>query len=265
MLERLILEVLFADDCAPMTHKESDLQLIVNKSDEVTCLFGLTISLGKTEVLFQPDPRSAALPAFISIEGAELKPVDEFKHFGSVIASDGSLDKETNNSICKANQVVGHLRARVSNQHNVRQSTKLKVYKAVVLTNLLYECKTWTLYRKHVKLLERFRTLSLRSILYTEWQDRVMNLEVLDRAGTTSTEATILKAQLCWAEHVIRMEESRVPKQLLYGELFQGKRNQGGPCKRYKDCVKTNIAPAGLKPKQLEQHAEDQTGWRALV
>ena len=33
--------------------------------------------------------------------------------------------------------------------------TKYKVYKAVVLTSLLYGCETWTLYRKHIKQLER--------------------------------------------------------------------------------------------------------------
>ncbi|KAL8624073.1 hypothetical protein ACOMHN_019495 [Nucella lapillus] len=48
-IEKLILEALFADDCA-LT--ESTLQLIVNKVAEATRLFGLTISLGKTKVLF---------------------------------------------------------------------------------------------------------------------------------------------------------------------------------------------------------------------
>ncbi|XP_076028432.1 uncharacterized protein LOC143017527 [Oratosquilla oratoria] len=47
--EKLILEAFFADDCALMAHKESDLQLIVDKFPEGARLFGLTISLGKIE------------------------------------------------------------------------------------------------------------------------------------------------------------------------------------------------------------------------
>ncbi|KAL8562659.1 hypothetical protein ACOMHN_011230 [Nucella lapillus] len=55
-IEKLILEALFTDNCALMAHTESALQLIVNKFAEASRLFCLTISLGKTEVLFQPSP-----------------------------------------------------------------------------------------------------------------------------------------------------------------------------------------------------------------
>ena len=58
--KKTVLEALFVDDCALMAHRESDLQINVNKFAEATRLFGLTISLGKTEALFQPVP--AAVP-----------------------------------------------------------------------------------------------------------------------------------------------------------------------------------------------------------
>ena len=57
-VERLVTEALFADDCALMAHTEVDLQLTVSKFAEASQLFGLTISLGKTEVLYQPSPAS---------------------------------------------------------------------------------------------------------------------------------------------------------------------------------------------------------------
>ncbi|KAL8566739.1 hypothetical protein ACOMHN_050387 [Nucella lapillus] len=72
-IKKLILEALFADDCALMAHTESALQLIVNKFAEASCLFGLTISLGKTEVLFQPSPLTPGRHPSISIEETELK------------------------------------------------------------------------------------------------------------------------------------------------------------------------------------------------
>lgn len=264
-IERIILEALFADDCALMAHTEAALQLIVDKFAEASRLFGLTISLGKTEVLYQPTPLSTDSQPSISIEGTELKTVEDFKYLGSIISCDGSLDKEINARICKASQALGRLKARVLKQHNIQMSTKLKVYKTVVLTSLLYGCETWTLYRKHIKLLERFHMRSLRSILCIRWQDRITNLEVLDRAESTSIEAMILKAQLRWTGHVIRMEPHRIPRQLFYGELCEGKRKRGRPYKRYKDCVKSNLAHAGIKPKQLEECAQDRAGWRALT
>ncbi|PFX31654.1 Transposon TX1 uncharacterized 149 kDa protein [Stylophora pistillata] len=47
-IEKLILEALFADDCALRAHTKSTLQLTVDKFAEASRLFGLTISLGKT-------------------------------------------------------------------------------------------------------------------------------------------------------------------------------------------------------------------------
>ena len=47
---------------------------------------------------------------------------------------------------------------------------------------------------------------------------------------------TLLKlAQLRWTGHVTRMPDERLPKKVLYGELQEGKRSQGGQKKRYKD------------------------------
>ena len=75
----------------------------------------------------------------------------------------------------------------------------------------------------------------------------------------------ILRNQLRWVGHVIRMEDSRLPKQLLYGELCQGKRKKGRPIKRFKDNVKVNILCAGITPNQLEPRAQARNEWRALT
>ena len=83
----------------------------------------------------------------------------------------------------------------------------------------------------------------------------LMTLMVLDMAESTSIEAMILKSRLPWAEHVIRMEGNRLPKQPMFGKLASGKRKQGGPPKRFKDCVKASISHAKITPKEL--------GWTA--
>ena len=124
---KTVLEALFADDCALVAHRESDLQVIVNKFADASHLFGLSISLGKTEVLFQPAPAAVAHRSTISTDDTQLKTVDYFKHLGSVISSDRSLDKEISAWICKASQAHGHLKTLALSQHNIRQSTKLEV------------------------------------------------------------------------------------------------------------------------------------------
>jgi transcription termination factor 2 len=49
-----------------------------------------------------------------------------------------------------------------------------------------------------------------------------------------SLESILLKQQLRWAGHVARMEDTRLPKAVLFGELKLGSRSVGAPKKRYK-------------------------------
>ena len=95
--------------------------------------FGMTISLGKPEVLSQRAPNCVAPQPAISIDDIELKVVDSFKYIGRVISIDGSLDKEIASRISEASQALGYLCNRLLNHHNVTLDTKLKVYRAVVL------------------------------------------------------------------------------------------------------------------------------------
>ena len=46
-----------------------------------------------------------------------------------------------------------------------------------------------------------------------------------------------------------------MPRCLMYGELWQGRRYQGHPKLRYKDTVKSNIQWCHVKPKELEESA----------
>ena len=56
-VEELITELLFADGCALLAHKEETLQHIVNRFSDAAKNFSLTISLKKTEMLYQAPPQ----------------------------------------------------------------------------------------------------------------------------------------------------------------------------------------------------------------
>ena len=62
----------------------------------------------------------------------------------------------------------------------------------------------------------------MRSILGIQWQDHVSNEEVFKRAGLPSIESILLKVQLRWAGHVIRMEDFRMPKAVFFSKLQEG-------------------------------------------
>lgn len=263
--DKNITELLFADDCALLAHTEEALQLIVSRFSAATKAYGLTISLKKTEVLYQPPPRVQYIPPSITIDTTCLSAVDQFTYLGSVISNDASITKDIDNRLSKANSAFGRLRKRVWDNHSLRLTTKIQVYRAAVLSTLLYGSESWVLYRKQLRLLECFHQRCLRSILNIRWQDHTTNMEVLERAQLPSMEATMLVRQLRWTGHVSRMEENRLPKAVLYSELRQGKRDRSGPRKRFKDQLKYQLTMAGLESKTWESTAADKNAWRSAV
>ena len=72
--------------------------------------------------------------------------------------------------------------------------------------------------------------------------------DVLEKAQLPSIESILLKQQLRWEGHGTRMEDSRMPKAVLFGELKAKKRNRGAPKERYKDQLKKQLFLAGIPP-----------------
>ena len=89
--------------------------------------------------------------------------------------------------------------------------------------------------------------------------------EILDRVGSTSINSMLLKAQLRWTGHVIRMTDSRKPRQLLYSELLQGSRKHERPKLRFKNTMKSELKWSGTCPRELEASAADRSEWRSLT
>ena len=260
-LEQLIRELLFADDAALVAHTETALQRVTSCFAEASQLFGLEVSLKKTEVLHQSAPQEAYCPPHITIGETELKAVQQFTYLGCTISSDARNDKEMDNRLAKASSAFGRFHSRVWNNKHLKKATKISVYRAVVLTTLLYGSESWVTYRHHLRLLERFHQRCLRSILNIHWSDYITNVEVLQQAGITSVEAMVMKTQIRWAGHVSRMEDHRLPKIVLYGELSTGHRDRGAQKKRYKDSLKKSLSTCHIDHRQWSALAADRGAW----
>ena len=239
--ETVIRDLLFADDCALNANQEHEMQQEMNSFSSACDNFGLTISTKKTEVLYQPEPGHPYQEPNIAVKGQKLQAVESFTYLGSTLSRAATIDTEINNRIAKASSAFGRLKKTVWERRGITMDTKIKVYKAVVLTSLLYGCETWTIYRRHEKLMQQFHLRCLRSILHIRWQDVVSDTEVLERARLPSVITTMRKSQTRWAGHVSGMPDSRIPKQIFYGELRHGKGSVGCPRKRYKDTPKVYL------------------------
>ena len=139
------------------------------------------------------------------------------------------------------------------------------MYQACVLSTLLYGSETWTTYASQEKRLNCFHLRCLRRLLQVRWQDRVTNSEVLQRANIPSLFALLGQKRLKWLGHVRRMEDGRIPKDLLYGELREGSRPVGRPHLRFRDVCKRDMKAADIDSDDWERMAEDRHLWRVEV
>ena len=224
----------------------------------------MTISIKKTEVLYQPASGNAYVPPAVKIEGKQLNAVDNFKYLGSTISNCASIDAEITARIAKATAAFGRLTKRLWANRNIRLDTKISVYKAAVITSLLFGCGTWTLRKQHIFRLEKFHQASLRKISRIRWFHKVTNYEVLSRCNMSSLESMVDSARLRWTGHVVRMKDNRIPKALLYGRLASGVSRPGNH-KTYLNSVKSTLRACEINGCHLEELASVRGSWRATT
>ena len=141
----------------------------------------------------------------------------------------------------------------------------MAVYNACIISTLLYGSETWTTYARQEKRLNSFHMRCLRRILGISWQDKIPNTEVLAKAGLPSMFTLLRQRRLRWLGHVRRMEDGRIPKDILYGQLAAGKRRTGRPQLRYSDACKRDMKALNIDPRDWEDLAADRPKWRATL
>ena len=193
------------------------------------------------------------------LTGLPLNVATTVKYLGSSIANDCSLDKDLSARIQSAYATFGRLRERLWNKHNIKLEIKGKVYRAIIMSCFMYSSEIYTMYRSHIQRLSEIPLRHLRAILGIKWSDRVPNNEILQRADMPSIETMIPSGQRTWTGHVVRMNDDRQPKAVLYGELWQAKRNVGKPHLRYMDCSKQrrNVCQRQRAKNQQATAADD--------
>ena len=89
--------------------------------------------------------------------------------------------------------------------------------------------------------------------------------EVRDRANMKGLFAMLSERRLRWLGHVKCMKSGRIPKDILYGELTEGKRRASRPLLRYKDNCKRDLKLCGTYIDTWEKRENDRPAWRKAV
>ena len=261
----LVRELMFADDTAFVAHSHEDMQEIVTRFAGAAKAFGLQVNIKKTEMMFQPSPGTDDHHQCIQISGEDLVTVKEFKYLGSTATYNNKLDTELRLRKSKASQAFGRLKDRVWFNKDLTIKTKCAVYSAIVLSTLLYGAESWTVYMAQAHSLNAYMMRHLRQILGVKWWHRIPNQDILMKTNMSSMYETLIHRNLRWAGHLIRLDNTRLPKQILYSQLKEGHRSVGRPKLRFKDTIKRNLAWKGILPGSWDKKANDRPLWRELI
>ena len=259
-----IRDLLYADDCDLVTHTEADMQKMLDLFSSACSDLGLTISLDKTKAMFSPAPGEVYVEPNLFVYGKRLSVVLEFIYLGSKLHQSCSLDQETAYRISRASASFANLHDRCWSRRGISPKTKIGIYETVVLPSLTAALETSTLHSRNLAKLDSFQQYCLREILNIRWQSRTTNEDVLARAGCVSITSLLMKSRLRWSGHVVRMPDSRLPKQLLYGELCLGSRAFCGQALRFKDTLRVTLKKCKIGDT-WETMACDRVAWRKLV
>ncbi|KAL5259045.1 hypothetical protein ACHWQZ_G009498 [Mnemiopsis leidyi] len=80
--------------------------------------------------------------------GEPVEQVSNFVYLGATISGDGTIDRDLDVRIQKANGAF-HQLWKIWNSRAIRTPTKIRIYKAAVLTLLLYGAEVWNTKKKH--------------------------------------------------------------------------------------------------------------------
>ena len=106
------------------------------------------------------------------------------------------------------------------------KNLKIKIYKKIILSVVLYGCETWSLTLREECRLRIFENRTLRRIFgpkkdeNVEWR-RLRNEELHSLYRSPTTDRLIKSRRLSWTGHVARMEEGRSYFKILTSKILQ--------------------------------------------
>ena len=262
--EMCMTESQFADDAALYTNTREEMDQVAREFVRTAAEWGLTVSIEKTKLLVVGKDMRPEDSRPLQLDEGEIASVCEFTYLGSTITKDGEVRGEAVARLAKASRAFGCLRSAIFRSKRISVATKREVYQAAVLSTLLYGAETWTVKADSVRKLRGFHNRCIRCMLgvsrLQQWKERITSRELAKAFGMTESVTDILrKHRLRWLGHVARMDNDRIPKQLLFGELLRPRPSHGTK-RRWRDLARGDVQLMGLGETWYEA-AQDRNRW----
>ena len=155
--------------------------------------------------------------------GIECNSVPCYKHVGSMVDGIGGLECELHARIAAANRVYQPLAKKLMSAKYLNCKTKVKLFRSLVLSVLLYGCETWpepTLSqgrRPEAFQMKCLRRLAGEPRVQIPGRERISDVDLRRQLEIPSIESQIRRARLRYAASLIRVAQPSVAALLSVG------------------------------------------------
>ena len=131
---------------------------------------------------------------------------------------------------------------------------------------MLYVCVTWSPRACHYDTLRRAHRSFLTRCIGWRKHNRadhpISYLDTIIKTGSESIEAIMRRRRILFTGFVVRMEDTRLPKRVMFGELVGCAGCVGGQEKEWMGCFLDDLRAFGINTDQWTTAAQDEGEWR---
>lgn len=256
--------MVYADDIVLIAETQQKLQQTIIEWIEILKDKGLIVNTEKCKVMQMGKMDEDIEPIQIECNGQILEQVESYEYLGTIIQQNGKIKEEILNRTRKASNIYYQLSGTIFGKKEIAQKTKLQVYKSVIEPVLLYGGESWPARGADIKSIGTVEMKCYRRIMGKTRRDRIRNDRIREDLKQESVEQKLEKRQLKWFGHVVRMDESRKPKQIMEARV-EGIRTRGRPRKGYMDRIEDIGRKRGKGIGEMKRLARTREEWRKWI
>jgi endonuclease/exonuclease/phosphatase family metal-dependent hydrolase len=260
----------FADDIDLVGWTKEDINEAFQGLEREARQLGLKVNETKTKYMLTTKQESLRQRIGQSVQLGEynFEVVEEFIYLGSLLNANGdNTSKEISRRIIMANRCFYGL-IKLVRSRTLPKSSKLILYKTLILPVLMYGSETWTMTQADENQLGVFERKILRQILGPindggVWR-RKMNTELYNEFNDTDVVKKIKIQQLRWLGHLVRMNDD-APAKMVFDHKPLLSRPIGRPKLRWKDKIEQSIRDLLNLDRPWRLAASDRDYWRSSL
>ena len=263
--------MLCADDARVVSQSPEQLRKMTGVILVVCAAFGLTVSEAKTESMCLRAKEMPESIAIFSVEaaGEVYNQTNEFIYLGGNVNHNVDLSIEVDRRIRYAWCSFRKYTLELYDRPSAPLELKIRMLIAEVLETILYgyvtrsprACHYDTLRRAH----HRFLTRCIGWRNHKRADHPVSYVNTLIKTGSENIEATLRRRRILFAGFVARMENTRLPKCEIFGEIVVGAGCVGGQEKEWMGCFLDDLRAFGINADQWTTAAQDEGEWRRVA